>query len=130
MTLRTFEHLLHYGELPVRRVVPLALALLYISNPEYSVIDQLSRLSHDADPDLAQCAILGMGLVSAGTNNARVVGLLRQLSEFYTKDANSLFTVRIAQGLTAMGKGLLSISPFFSDRWVQCCLFYMKFELI
>ena len=59
MTLRTFEHLLHYGELPVKRVVPLALSLLYISNPEYSVVDQLSRLSHDQDPELAQCAILG-----------------------------------------------------------------------
>ena len=59
MTLRTFEHLLHYGELPVKRVVPLALSLLYISNPEYSVIDQLSRLSHDQDAELAQCAILG-----------------------------------------------------------------------
>ena len=47
MSLRSFEHLLHYGELPVKRVVPLALALLYISHPEYAVIDQLSRLSHD-----------------------------------------------------------------------------------
>jgi 26S proteasome regulatory subunit N1 len=45
--MRTFDHLLHYGELPVKRVVPLALALLYVSNPDYSVIDQLSRLSHD-----------------------------------------------------------------------------------
>ena len=47
MSLRTFDHLLHYGELPVKRVVPLALALLYVSNLDYSVIDQLSRLSHD-----------------------------------------------------------------------------------
>lgn len=116
MTLRTFEHLLHYGELPVRRVVPLALALLYLSNPEYSVIDQLSRLSHDGDAEIAQCAILGLGLIAAGTNNARVTGLLKQLAEFYAKEANHLFLVRIAQGLTAMGKGLLSINPFFSDR--------------
>lgn len=126
MTLRTFEHLLHYGELPVRRVVPLALALLYISNPEYGVIDQLSRLSHDADADLAQCAILGLGLISAGTNNARVVGLLKQLAEFYSKEANHLFMVRIAQGLTAMGKGLLSISPFFSDRYVHTAPLFWK----
>ena len=66
MTLRTFEHLLHYGELPVRRAVPLALALLYLSHPDYSVVDQLSRLSHDADADIAQCAILGLGLVAGG----------------------------------------------------------------
>lgn len=116
MTLRSFEHLLHYGELPVRRVVPLALALLYVSNPEYSIIDQLSRLSHDQDPEIAQCAIFGLGLTCAGTNNARVAGLLRQLSDFYAKEANHLFVVRIAQGLNAMGKGLIGLSPFHSDR--------------
>ena len=68
MSLRMFEHLLHYGELPVRRVVPLALSLLYISNPDYSIIDQLSRLSHDQDALLSQAAILGLGFVSAGRN--------------------------------------------------------------
>jgi len=116
MTLRTFEHLLHYGELPVKRVVPLALALLYISNPDYAIIDQLSRLSHDQDIELSQGAVLGLGLVSAGTNNSRVAGLLRQLSEFYAKDANTLFVVRLAQGLNCMGKGLLTLNPFHSDR--------------
>ena len=59
---------------------------------------------------------IGLGLVSAGSNNSRVAGLLKQLSEFYAKDSNHLFLVRISQGLNAMGKGLLSISPFFSDR--------------
>jgi 26S proteasome regulatory subunit N1 len=118
MTLRTFEHLLHYGELPIRKVVPLAIGLLYISNPEYSVVDQLSRLSHDQDADLSQCAIFALGLVSAGSNNSRVAGLLRQLSEFYAKEANHLFVVRIAQGLNAMGKGLIGLSPFHSDRFL------------
>lgn len=116
MTLRTFEHLLHYSELPIKRVVPLALALMYISNPDYGVIDQLSRLSHGQDPETSQCAILGLGLVSAGTNNSRVAGLLRSLSDFYAKEANHLFVVRLAQGLLAMGKGLIGLSPFNSDR--------------
>lgn len=116
MSLRMFEHLLHYGELPVRRVVPLALTLLYVSHPDYSIIDQLSRLSHDQDAVLAQSAILGLGLVSAGSNNSRVAGLLRQLSDFYAKEADHLFVVRLAQGLNAMGKGLVSLAPFHSDR--------------
>ncbi|CAM9958946.1 unnamed protein product, partial [Ectocarpus fasciculatus] len=77
MALRTFDHLLHYGELPIRRVVPLALALLNISHPDMPVIDQLSRLTHDADADVAQSAIMALGLVSAGTNNSRVAQLLR-----------------------------------------------------
>lgn len=52
MALRTFDHLLHYGELPIRRAVPLAFALLNVSNPDYGIIDQLSRLTHDADPQV------------------------------------------------------------------------------
>jgi len=116
MALRTFDHLLHYCELPVKRVVPLSLATLHISNPEFSVIDQLSRLSHDPDAELSQNAIIALGIVSAGTNNSRVAGLLRQLSEFYSKEAGHVFCVRIAQGLLHMGKGLMTINPFHSDK--------------
>lgn len=116
MALRTFEHLMHYSEINVKRVVPLAISLLYVSHPDYSIVEQLSRMSHDVDVELAQNAIFGLGLISAGTNNSRVSGLLRQLSEFYAKDANQLFVVRLAQGLNAMGKGLLTLNPFHSDR--------------
>ncbi|TYZ63282.1 hypothetical protein PybrP1_009071 [[Pythium] brassicae (nom. inval.)] len=118
MAMRSFDHLLQYGEVAVRRAVPLAFALLSISNPEYSLIDTLSRLTHDADGGVAQNAILALGLVSAGTNNSRVAGLLRQLSEFYSRDANHLFVVRIAQGLLHMGKGLITLHPYHSDRLV------------
>ncbi|CAK4086503.1 unnamed protein product [Aphanomyces euteiches] len=118
MAVRTFDHLLQYGEVNVRRAVPLALALQSISNPEYSLIDTLSRLTHDADAGVAQSAILALGLVSAGTNNSRVAGLLRQLSEFYSREANHLFVVRIAQGFLHMGKGLLTLHPFHSDRLI------------
>ena len=89
MSLRTFDHLLQYAELPVKRVVPLAIALMYVSNPDYAIVDQLSRLSHDTDAEVAQGAILALGLVSAGTNNSRVAGLLRSLSEFYAKEVRS-----------------------------------------
>jgi len=104
MAVRTFDHLLQYGEVNVRRAVPLALSLLSVSNPEYSLVDTLSRLTHDVDSGVAQGAILALGIISAGTNNSRVAGLLRQLSEFYSREANHLFVVRIAQGLLHMGK--------------------------
>ena len=115
MALRAFEHLLHYGELPVRRAVPLALALLHVSNPDYGVIDSLSRLTHDGDVEVAQGAIIALGVVSAGTNNSRVAGLLRQLAE-HSRDAGHLFVIRIAQGLLHMGKGLMTLNAFHSDR--------------
>jgi 26S proteasome regulatory subunit N1 len=52
MATRMLEHLLAYGEPPVRRCVPLALALLHVSDPAQQVVDALSRLSHDADTEV------------------------------------------------------------------------------
>lgn len=60
-----------YGEPAVRRAVPLAIALCSISNPQLSVIDVLNKYSHDLDEEVAHNAIFSMGLVGAGTNNAR-----------------------------------------------------------
>jgi len=116
MALRTFDHLLQYGEPVIRRSVPLALGLLSVSNPQISVMDTLSKLSHDHDVDVAQGAIFGLGLIGAGTNNARVAGMLRSLAQYYYKDPNHLFAVRVAQGLLHMGKGTITLSPFYNDR--------------
>lgn len=118
MVTRSLNHLLQYGESPLRRAVPLCLGLMYASNPKVTVIDTLSKLSHDADSDIAIGAVFAMGLMGAGTNNARMAGLLRQLATFHAKDANALFMVRVSQGLLYMGKGLMSISPFHSDRFL------------
>lgn len=113
----------------IRRAVPLGLSLLNLSNPLVGVTDTLSKLSHDADEEVAQNAILGLGLIGAGTgpratppclcpfllpsmtsyasfpgtNNARIAGLLRQLSAYYYKNQHTLFVVRIAQGLLHLG---------------------------
>jgi len=116
MSVRALEHVLQYGELTLRRAIPLSLGLMHISNPKVTVIDTLSKLSHDNDQDTALGAIFAMGMIGAGTNNARLAGLLRQLAAYYAKDPNSLFMVRIAQGFLYMGKGLLSLNPLFSDR--------------
>ncbi|WPH04593.1 Hypothetical protein R9X50_00748500 [Acrodontium crateriforme] len=118
MVLRQFGHLMHYGEANIRKAVPLAMGLISPSNPQMKVYDTLSRYSHDNDIDVAINAIFAMGILGAGTNNARLAQLLRQLASYYHRDANALFMVRIAQGLLHMGKGTLSISPFHSDRSV------------
>ncbi|XP_073025532.1 26S proteasome non-ATPase regulatory subunit 2 homolog A-like [Primulina eburnea] len=118
MAIRSLEHLLQYGEQNIRRAVPLALGLLCVSNPKVNVMDTLSRLSHDADTEVAMAAIISLGLIGAGTNNARIAGMLRNLSSYYYKDASLLFCVRIAQGLVHMGKGLLTLSPYHSERFL------------
>eukprot|EP00758_Cryptobia_borreli_P004981 Tbor_TRINITY_DN4689_c0_g1::TRINITY_DN4689_c0_g1_i1::g.14964::m.14964/K03028/PSMD2, RPN1; 26S proteasome regulatory subunit N1 len=100
-----------------RLAVPLAYALLSLSTPEMPVVETLHKLTHDADVPTAMSAILGMGLVAAGSNNARVATMLRNLSGYYhkDKDSSSLYMVRLSQGLTAMGKGHLTLSPTHSE---------------
>uniref|UniRef100_A0A6G1SC44 26S proteasome non-ATPase regulatory subunit 2 n=1 Tax=Aceria tosichella TaxID=561515 RepID=A0A6G1SC44_9ACAR len=119
MAFRTFGHLLRYGESMIKRAVPLALALISVSNAKINILETLSKFSHDADTEVACNAIFAMGIIGAGTNNARLAKLLRDLAVFHYKDANCLFMVRIAQGLTHLGKGTLTMSPFNSDRHVM-----------
>lgn len=71
MAFRTLGHLLRYGEPCIRRAVPLALGLISVSNPRLNVLDTLSKFSHDSDSEVALNSILALGLVGAGTNNAR-----------------------------------------------------------
>jgi 26S proteasome regulatory subunit N1 len=97
MAMRTFNHLMHYGEPLIRRTVPLAYGLLCASNPLVNVLDILSKYSHDSDAEVAKNAIFAMGLIGAGTNNARLAQMLRQLATYYHKDPNFVFIVRIAQ---------------------------------
>ncbi|KAF9914649.1 proteasome regulatory particle base subunit [Lobosporangium transversale] len=118
MALRSFTHLMHYGEPVIRKAVPLAIGLLCASNPVLSVLDTLGKYSHDTDIEVALNSIFAMGMVGAGTNNARVAQMLRHLASYYHKDASCLFVVRIAQGLLHMGKGTLTINPLNTDRQI------------
>ncbi|CAJ0574536.1 unnamed protein product, partial [Mesorhabditis spiculigera] len=120
MALRMFSHLIRYGEPVIRRAVPLALGLLSVSNPQLNILETLGKFSHDSDSDTAHNAIFAMGLVGAGTNNARLVAMLRQLASYHNKDQISLELVRISQGLTHLGKGTLTLNPWHSDRQLLC----------
>ncbi|KAJ3555633.1 hypothetical protein NP233_g12161 [Leucocoprinus birnbaumii] len=119
MALRQFNHLMHYGEPVIRKAVPLAIALVSASNPQLPLLDTLSKYSHDNDLSVALNAIFAMGIVGAGTNNARLAQMLRQLAGYYQKEPDCLFMVRVAQGLVHMGKGTIGINPFFSDREIM-----------
>merc|ERR1712130_714956 len=65
MAVRSFDHLLQYSDVSVKRAVPLAIGLLNVSNPQMTIMDTLSKLSHDADTEVAQGAILALGLIGA-----------------------------------------------------------------
>ena len=109
---------MHFGEPMIRKAVPLAIGLLYASNPQLTVFETLSRYSHDTDLEVAVNAIFAMGLVGAGTNNARLAQLLRGLASYYHRESNCLFMVRIAQGMVHLGKGTITLNPYHTDRQV------------
>jgi 26S proteasome regulatory subunit N1 len=113
MSIRTLNHLLQYGETVIKRSVPLAYGLLSISNPtRVLLVDTLSKLSHDGDVEVAKGAIIALGLIGAGTNNSRIAHLLRQLSQYYCREPEVLFIIRLAQGLLHLGKGLMTLGPY------------------
>ncbi len=116
MLSRSFNHFLQFGDINTKKAVSLAIALLNLSNPKVPVIDSLTKFCYDTDKTVAMNAIFGMGLVSSGSNNSRVGGLLRSLAGYYSDDANPLFMIRISQGLLYMGKGLLTLDPLYSHK--------------
>jgi hypothetical protein len=120
MANRAFGHMLQYGDHSVRRAVPLAIALLHISNPQQGAVDLLSKLSHDPDVATATNSVFAMGLCGAGTNNSRIANNLRSLASYYNKEAGLLFAVRVSQGLLHAGKGLLGFNAYHSDRALFC----------
>lgn len=44
---------------------------------------------------MLQAAVISLGLIGAGTNNARIAGMLRNLSSYYYEDASLLFCVML-----------------------------------
>lgn len=92
--------------------------MLNLSNPKISVMDILSKLGYDTDTETAQRAIIALGMIGAGTNNSRLADILRKLASYYSKEPEIVFCIRISQGLLYMGKGMLSIQPYYSERFL------------
>lgn len=118
MCRRVLNHAIHYGESEIKQAIPLALGLLGITKPQ-SAYDTLSKLAYDSDQKVAINALLSLGIIYSGTNNSRLAGSLRTLASYYNKEPNALFMVRIAQGISHMGKGLVNIQPIHSDKFLQ-----------
>lgn len=59
-----------------------------------------------------------MGIVGAGSNNARLAGMLRSLGTYYEGESEHCFAVRLSLGLLHLGKGLVGISPYYSGGFL------------
>ena len=112
MCIRTLNQLLTYGEPIIKKIVPLAIGLLRVSNPDVSAIEMLTKLAYDSNDDIARNSIFALGLVGSGSNNSRLAGNLRMLASYYQTNKDTLFIVRIAQGLVHMGKVSIQITNF------------------
>lgn len=104
MALRLIQHALHFSNNENKKIIPLAVAALYLSNPKIPVVDLLQKMAYDSDQDMACRAILAMGLVGAGTNNARLADIFRKLAGYYNKEPNLVLCIRLSQGFLYMGK--------------------------
>ena len=118
MCKRMMDHVLQFGGPEARRGIPLALAFMSISDPGVAVLESLAKLSHDSDTITAQNAIIGIGFAAAGTNNSRAITLLRNLNSYYAKNDKFLFLSHFAMGLVSLGKGMLTLSPLHSERFL------------
>jgi len=72
MATRLLNHIMHFGKAEKKKMVPLAFAMLSISNPKINSTDILHKLAYDTDTEIALRAIICLGLVGAGTNNSRL----------------------------------------------------------
>ncbi|KAL2906855.1 26S proteasome non-ATPase regulatory subunit 2-like protein B [Bienertia sinuspersici] len=120
--IQTLKDLLLSAKQNIRKTVPLALALLSISDPNrdrpYSVVDKLHALTDDSDLEVAISAIISLGLVGSGTNNDRITAMLQTLSKSYSNNTDALFCIQISLGLLHLGKGLLTLKPSYSDEFL------------
>lgn len=110
MIIRNIHNILQYCELPIKRVVPIMLTVLGIHHFNIQTTDLLYKLAHNEDKELALRALLGLGIISAGTNNSRVGGLLKNLGIYYEEEPDYCFIIRIALGFLYAGKGTVSIN--------------------
>ncbi|KAI5136054.1 uncharacterized protein NESG_00372 [Nematocida ausubeli] len=112
----------------VQMAIPMAYSLLYLSTGKTEVIDTLRKSMHSPNAHVMLSAILGLGLVSAGTNNSRVKIALDEMSTFCGKGAAGS-ALKISQGLLRLGKGMHKLSLFndaaISGRSVGCLLGFM-----
>lgn len=49
MATRILNHVMHFGKAEKKKIIPLAFAMLSISNPKINVMDVLFKLAYDTD---------------------------------------------------------------------------------
>ncbi|KAF9764989.1 26S proteasome regulatory subunit RPN1 [Nosema granulosis] len=101
----------------LKSVLPLAYSLLYPSNPQSQILDVLEKSLNSGD---SISTIYALGIIGAGTQNGRIQKALDQQLAYFYKDPKASSVLKISQGLLNLGKGLMSLSPFFYEKSFLC----------
>ncbi|OQS54853.1 RPN1 [Ecytonucleospora hepatopenaei] len=106
---------LHLNNVHIKKTVPLCLSLLYASSNKQSVVEYLERSIHSPETEVS--AIVALGIVGAGTKNAKILQILSGAFGSMYKENVSSNALLYAQGLVNLGKGTLTISPLaYGDK--------------
>jgi len=118
MMLRLISQLSRYGDYKVKSAIPLAIALLNISNPNLSTLHMLAKSTHEFDNFISITSMIALGLVSAGTNNAKYSQMMKQLKSTSAAQKDSVISYVLNQslGLCYLGKGSMTLSPLMHDN--------------
>lgn len=99
-------------------MVPIMLTILGIHEFNIQTTDLLYKLAHNEDKETALRALLGLGMIAAGTNNSRVGGLLKNLGLYYEEEPSYCFIIRIALGFLYCGKGTVGMNCYYSNGFL------------
>jgi 26S proteasome regulatory subunit N1 len=113
MGARIIESAMVIDDPHIQIAIPMALAILYASDPKVEVTDTLRRCAHSGDLSVVTSSIAALGLVSAGSNNSRVASSLEQMESFCGKQSSGS-ALKISQGLLHLGRGTLLLTPMLS----------------
>lgn len=84
--IRMIHHLLQYADKSIKPVIPIMVTILGIHNFNIQTTDILYKMAHSEDKETALRSLLGLGLISAGSNNSRVSALIKNLGLYYSME--------------------------------------------
>eukprot|EP00768_Dysnectes_brevis_P002752 gnl/Dysnectes_brevis/2025_a2335_1736.p1 GENE.gnl/Dysnectes_brevis/2025_a2335_1736~~gnl/Dysnectes_brevis/2025_a2335_1736.p1 ORF type:complete len:1034 (-),score=319.11 gnl/Dysnectes_brevis/2025_a2335_1736:152-3253(-) len=111
---RLIDRIIQFGSEQAKRAAPLSLAVTSLGVPDVDTVECLSRAAHSQDESQSFNAIMGLGLVGAGTNNSRVASRLRSLLSYHSTSEIHIFAIKVALGFLHMGKGTATIQVVHS----------------
>uniref|UniRef100_T1KYB2 Uncharacterized protein n=1 Tax=Tetranychus urticae TaxID=32264 RepID=T1KYB2_TETUR len=113
MAKRILQQILLNGSLSSKRMVPLAFALLSLSNPDPQILATLEKCSRYQMISMSINSIFAIGLCGSGSLDQKLSKIINNLFEnFDSGPGPCLDALILTKGLLHLGKGLMTLSPY------------------